>query len=63
MKIKETYERPMTEIILANISSVMYETSLPQAGDDEIGGDPEAKEGWFDDESAWGIKNYNPWDD
>lgn len=40
MKItyKKTYDTPVTELISANISSVMYETSIPQGGDGEIGG-------------------------
>ncbi len=63
MKYKKTYEKPMIETILINISSIMYETSLPQAGDDETGGDPDAKKGWFDEESDWGVKNYSSWDD
>ncbi len=62
MRTKKTYEKPVTEMILVEISSIMYETSLPQAGDDEIGGEPDAKEGWFDEEAEPGIENYSPWE-
>ena len=53
----------MAEIIALKAASVMYQVSLPQAGDDEVGGDPDAKEDNFEEESAWGLKDYKPWED
>ena len=47
---KEIYESPVTEIISANISPVMYETSIPQAGDDETGGEADSKPNIFPSE-------------
>lgn len=63
MRTKKSYEKPVTETILVNVSSIMYVTSLPQAGEDETGGDPDAKKGWFSEETDWDVKNYSPWDD
>lgn len=63
MKTKKTYAKPVTETTLFNISSIMYETSLPQAGEGETGGEADAKKGWFDEEPDWEVKNYSPWDD
>lgn len=63
MKRKKTYKKPMTEVLLINMSSVMYKASLPQAGDDEIGGDADAKNGWFEEESDGDMNNHSPWED
>ncbi|MCI6672371.1 MAG: hypothetical protein SOX84_01330 [Prevotella sp.] len=60
---KKLYESPAMEIISANITSVMYQTSVPLAGDGEEGGEPDAKEGWFEEESDWNVEKYNPWED
>lgn len=60
---KKPYEAPVTEIISTNISSIMYETSIPQAGDGEEGGEADSKEGWFEEESGWNVEKYNPWED
>lgn len=60
---KKPYESPATEIISANIPSVMYQTSVPLAGDGEEGGEADAKEGWFEEESGWNVEKYNPWED
>ena len=40
---KKLYEAPTTETISANISPVMYVTSIPQAGGSEEGGAADAK--------------------
>ncbi|MCR5076926.1 MAG: hypothetical protein K6A82_02690 [Prevotella sp.] len=57
---KKPYETPVTEIISAEISPVMYETSIPQAGEGEEGGEADAKEGFLDSEE---LPHYSPWDD
>ena len=65
MKItyKKTYDTPVTELISANISSVMYETSIPQGGDGEIGGEADAKPGVFDEDNAYRETSLNLWED
>lgn len=63
MRTKKTYEKPVTEMILVEISSIMYETSLPQAGEGETGGEADAKKGWLSEESGWDVENYSPWED
>lgn len=59
---KKTYEAPVTEIISENLSPVMYQTSIPQAGEGEEGGAADAKQGsfFFDSEE---LPHYSPWDD
>lgn len=59
---RKPYEAPVTEIISTNISSIMYETSIPQAGEGEEGGEADAKQGtWFDNDERWDT--YSPWED
>lgn len=61
---KKPYEAPVMEIISANLTPLMYETSIPQAGEDEEGGGADAKQGLFDDEEeGWGKKGLNFWED
>ncbi|MGP1525463.1 MAG: hypothetical protein ACTTHE_08045 [Prevotella multiformis] len=62
IKYKKSYEAPVTEIISADMSPVMYQTSIPQAGEDEEGGGADAKQGPFSEENeAW--PSYDPWGD
>lgn len=44
---KKPYETPVTEIISTDLSPVMYQTSIPQAGEGEEGGAADAKQGFF----------------
>ncbi|WP_018910328.1 hypothetical protein [Prevotella veroralis] len=63
---KEIYESPVTEIISANISPVMYETSIPQAGDDETGGEADSKPNIFpseDEDENWLHPGSSIWED
>ncbi|ATV33695.1 hypothetical protein CUC00_01825 [Prevotella intermedia] len=60
---KKPYDVPVTELISANISSVMYETSIPQGGDGEEGGEADAKPGIFEDEDDLGKTSFNLWED
>ena len=48
------------EIISTNLTPVMYQTSIPQAGEGETGGDADAKQGGFFDEE-WGTVDFKPW--
>lgn len=62
IKYKKSYEAPVTEIISADMSPVMYQTSIPQAGEDEEGGGADAKQEPFSEENeAW--PSYDPWGD
>lgn len=63
IQYKKTYTAPLTEFVVTELSPLMYETSIPQAGDDEEGGEADAKPGFFDEEEGWGIKSNNLWDD
>lgn len=62
---KKPYETPVTEIISANLSPVMYQTSIPQAGEGEEGGAADAKQGsfFFDEEDNWPDTHNNLWED
>lgn len=57
---KKPYETPVMEIISTNLTPVMYQTSIPQAGEGETGGDADAKQGGFFDEE-WGTVDFKPW--
>lgn len=41
----------------------MYETSIPQGGDGEEGGEADAKPGFFDEDDESGETNFNLWED
>ena len=63
---KKLYEAPTTETISANISPVMYVTSIPQAGGSEVGGAADAKQGFFyeeEEENIWKNHSGNLWDE
>ena len=53
------------EIISTNLSPVMYQTSIPQAGEGEEGGAADAKQGsfFFDEEDNWPDTHNNLWED
>ncbi len=62
---KKPYETPVTEIISTDLSPVMYQTSIQQAGEDETGGEADAKQGsfFFDEEDDWAKPGFNAWED
>ena len=63
---KKLYEAPTTETISANISPVMYVTSIPQAGGSEEGGAADAKQVFFyeeEEENIWKNHSGNLWDE
>lgn len=60
---KKSYNVPVIELISTNISSVMYETSIPQGRDGEEGGEADAKPGFFDEDDESGETNFNLWED
>uniref|UniRef100_A0AB33J359 Uncharacterized protein n=1 Tax=Prevotella sp. GTC17254 TaxID=3236794 RepID=A0AB33J359_9BACT len=62
---KKPYETPVTEIISTDLSPVMYQTSIQQAGEDETGGEVDAKQGsfFFDEEDDWANPGFDAWGD